>query len=199
MLSSSAAPRQTWGWSWSSNNLATWCKESTHWKRPWCWKYWRQEEKGITEDEMFGWHHWLDRHEFEQALGVGDGQGSLVCCSPWGHKESDMTEWLNNNNKMWIEFISGDGITSHFLFMLSLMLQNFSDNYFWNQWGKHPSTTVLYSTPEYQSGKIWHHIFAQSNESLSVQPPQEIKLNPIKLTHCLTHKADFICYLCLLS
>ena len=145
------------------------------------------------------WHHWLDGHEFEQALGVGDGQGSLVCCSPWGHKESDMTEWLNNNNKMWIEFISGGGITSHFLCMLSLMLQNFPDNYFWNQWGKHPSTTVLYSTPEYQSGKIWHHIFAQSNESVSVQPPQEIKLNPIKLTHCLTHKADFICYLCLLS
>ena len=56
---------------------------------------WRQEEKGMTEDEMVGWHHWLDSHEFEQALGVGDGQGSLACCSPWGHKELDMTEWLN--------------------------------------------------------------------------------------------------------
>ena len=44
---------------------------------------------------MVGWHHQLDRHEFEQALGVGDGQGSLECCSPWGHKESDMTERLN--------------------------------------------------------------------------------------------------------
>ena len=55
----------------------------------------RQEEKGRTEDEMVGWHHWLDGHEFEQALGVGDGQGGLVCCSPWGHKESDTTEWLN--------------------------------------------------------------------------------------------------------
>ena len=160
-------------------------------------KDWRQEEKGPTEDEMVGWHHQPDGLEFEQAPGVGDGQGSLVCCSPWGHKESDMTEWLNN--KMWIEFISGGGITSHFLFMLSLMLQNFPDNYSWNQWGKHPSTTVFYSTPEYQNGKLWHHIFAQSNESLSIQPPQDIKLNPIKLTHCLTHKADFICYLCLLS
>ena len=49
----------------------------------------------MTEDEMVGWHHQLDRHEFEQALGVGDGQGSLVCCSQWGHKESDMTEQLN--------------------------------------------------------------------------------------------------------
>ena len=55
----------------------------------------RQEEKGMTEDEMVGWHHWLNGHEFEQALGVGDGQGSLACCSPWGHKELDMTEWLN--------------------------------------------------------------------------------------------------------
>ena len=52
-----------------------------------------QEEKGLTEDEMVGWHHQLDGHEFEQALGVGDGQGSLACCSPWGCKESDMTEW----------------------------------------------------------------------------------------------------------
>ena len=50
---------------------------------------------GATEDEMVGWHHWLDGNEFEQAPGIGDGQGSLVCCSPWGHKESDMTEQLN--------------------------------------------------------------------------------------------------------
>ena len=54
-----------------------------------------QEEKGVTEDEMVGWHHRLNGHEFEQALGVGDGQGSLVCCSPWGHNESDTTEQLN--------------------------------------------------------------------------------------------------------
>ena len=58
-------------------------------------KDWRQEEKGTTEDEKVVWHHWVDGHEFEQAEGVGDGQGSLKCCSPWGHKESDMTEWLN--------------------------------------------------------------------------------------------------------
>ena len=65
------------------------------WKDPDAGKDWRQEEKGTTEDEMVGWHHLLDGHEFEQALGVGDGQGSLACCSPWGHKKSDMTEWLN--------------------------------------------------------------------------------------------------------
>ena len=49
----------------------------------------------MTEDEMVGWHHLLDEHEFEQALGVGDGQGSLACCSPWGRKELDTTERLN--------------------------------------------------------------------------------------------------------
>ena len=49
----------------------------------------------MTEDEIVGWHHGLDGHEFEQALGVGDGQGSLTCCSPCGHKKSDMTERLN--------------------------------------------------------------------------------------------------------
>ena len=48
---------------------------------------------------MVGWHHQLDGHEFEQALGDGDGQGILECCGPWGHKEFDITEWLNNNNK----------------------------------------------------------------------------------------------------
>ena len=53
------------------------------------------EEKGTTEDEMVGWHHWLKEHEFEKALGVGDGQGSAACYSPWGHKESDMAERLN--------------------------------------------------------------------------------------------------------
>ena len=65
------------------------------WKDPDAGKDWRQEEKGTTEDEMVGWHHRLKGHEFEQAPGAGDGQGSLVCCSPWGHKESDTTEQLN--------------------------------------------------------------------------------------------------------
>ena len=56
---------------------------------------WRQEEKGMTEDEMVGWHHWLNGHEFEQAPGVGDEQGSLVCCSPWGRKKLDTTDWVS--------------------------------------------------------------------------------------------------------
>ena len=57
-------------------------------------KDWRLGEKGTTEDEV-GWHHRLDGHEFEQAQGVGDGQGSLACCGPWGRKELDTTERLN--------------------------------------------------------------------------------------------------------
>ena len=57
----------------------------------------RQEEKGVAENEMVGWHHRLNRHEFEQTLGDNEGQGSLVCYSPWDHRESDMTEQLNNN------------------------------------------------------------------------------------------------------
>ena len=64
------------------------------WKDPDAGKDWRQK-KGMTEDEMVGWDHWLNGHEFEQAPGVGDGQGSLSNCSPWDQKESDMTEQLN--------------------------------------------------------------------------------------------------------
>ena len=56
---------------------------------------WGQEEKGTIEDEMAGWHHWLDGHESEWTPGVGDGQGGLACCDSWGHKESDTTERLN--------------------------------------------------------------------------------------------------------
>ena len=66
-------------------------------KDPDAGKDWWQKEKETTEDKMVGWHHWLNEHEFEQALGDGEGQGSLACCSPCGHKESDMTELLNNN------------------------------------------------------------------------------------------------------
>ena len=99
-----------WCWSWSSNALATWCKELTHLKRPDAGKDWGQEEKGMTEDEMVGWHHQLNGHEFEQALGDGEGQGSLACCSPGGLKESDMIKQLNNNNKSLWDLIPQPGI-----------------------------------------------------------------------------------------
>ena len=89
-----------------------WLPDAKSWligKDPDAGKDWRQKEKGMIEDEMVGLHHWLDGHEFEQALGVGDGQRSLACCSPWDCKESDTTEWLNNNNKyefMWASLVA---------------------------------------------------------------------------------------------
>ena len=65
------------------------------WKDPDAGKDWRQEEKGMTEDEIVGWHHWLSGHRFGWTPGVDDGQGGLALCSSWGRKEYDMTEWLN--------------------------------------------------------------------------------------------------------
>ena len=61
-------------------------------------KEWGQEEKGATEDEMVGWHHWFKGHEFEQTPGDGERQGGLACCSPWDRKELNTSERLNNNN-----------------------------------------------------------------------------------------------------
>ena len=79
-----------------------WILDVKNWligKDPGAGKDWRQEEEGTTEDEMGRWHHWLNGHEFEWTLGVGDGQGGLACCSPWGCKESDTTERLNCTEK----------------------------------------------------------------------------------------------------
>ena len=86
-----------------AETLILWPPDVKSWligKDPDAGKGWGEEEKGTTEDEMVGWHHWLNGHEFEQAPGVGDGQGGLACCSPWGHKghnrvtELNWTEWL---------------------------------------------------------------------------------------------------------
>ena len=72
-----------------------WPSDALIWKDLDVGKDWGQEEKGTTEDEMAGWHHRLNGHGFGWTLGVGDGQGGLVCCGSWGHEELDMTEWLN--------------------------------------------------------------------------------------------------------
>ena len=75
-----------------------WSPHAKSWligKEPDAGRDWGQEEKGTTEDEMTGWHHRLDGHEFGWTPRVGDGQGGLVCCNSWGRKESDTTEWLN--------------------------------------------------------------------------------------------------------
>ena len=84
-----------------AETLILWPPDGKNWligKDPDAGKDWRREEKGTTEAEMVGWHHRLNGHEFEEAPGVGDGQGSLVCCSPLGCQESDTTEQLNNSN-----------------------------------------------------------------------------------------------------
>ena len=77
---------------------------------------WGQEEKGTTEDEMAGWHHWLDGCESEWTPGAGDGQGGLACCDSWGRKESDTTEWLN-----WTELNTGKAY--HFLLQWIFLTQ----------------------------------------------------------------------------
>ena len=107
-----------------------WPPDGKNWligKDPDAGKDWKQEEKGMTEDEMFGWHHRLDGHEFEQAPGVGDGQGSLECCSPWGHKELDMTEKLNWTELMFIIEEVGNLNRIKFIFFY-----NFYSSFFWN-------------------------------------------------------------------
>ena len=78
--------------------LILWLPDLKSWligKDPHAGKDQRWEEKGVTEDEMVGWHHWCNGHEFDLALGVDDGQGSLACCGPWGLKDLEMTEQLN--------------------------------------------------------------------------------------------------------
>ena len=75
------------------------------WKDPDPGRGWRQEEKQMTEDEMVGWHDQLNGHEFGWTWGVGDGQGGLACCGWWGCKGSDMTEWLNWTDTMWVFLI----------------------------------------------------------------------------------------------
>ena len=127
---------------------------------------WRQK-KGMTEDEMVGWHHQLDGHELEQAPGVGDGQGSLVCCNSWGCKESDTTErlnwtsvcqvslsitnWWSLTKLMSIESVmpSNDLILCHPLFLLPPIFPNirvFSESALCIRWPKcwsSASTAVL--------------------------------------------------------
>ena len=83
---------------WYFETPTVWAPDSKSWllwKDPDAGKDWGQEEKGMTEDKMVGWHHWFNGHGFGWTPGVGEGQGGLACCSSWGHKESDKTEWLN--------------------------------------------------------------------------------------------------------
>ena len=107
-------------------------------------KDWRWEEKGMTRDVMVGWHHWLDGHEFEQALGVGDGQGSLACCSPWGHKELDMIEQLNWTLS-YHEFHGTDFIRYHCQCVFGLTLT----------WGMVPSSSLRVAASSFVKEEWW--------------------------------------------
>ena len=98
-----------WCWSWNSSTLATWWEEGTHLKRPML-RMIEGKRKGTTEDELVRWHHRFNGLELEQTPGFGDGQGSLVCYSPWGQKELDRTEQLN-----WTRLhMSGFPVLHHF-------------------------------------------------------------------------------------
>ena len=96
-----------WCWSWNPNTLATWCKELTHLKSLWCW----ERVKVGGEGDNRGWDGWMALLTYGRVWAklweLGDGQGSLVCCSPWGCKELDMTEWLNwtENTKYFYLFL----------------------------------------------------------------------------------------------
>ena len=103
-------------------------------------KDWRLEVKGMTEDEMVGWHHWLNGHEFEQAPGAGDGQGSLVCCSPWGCQESDSTERLN-----WTDnHITFAKILPHSLSCTSHSMNTQSPHHIWWVKGIFGNSSIFY-------------------------------------------------------
>ena len=89
-----------------------------------------RQEKGTAEDEMVQWQHWLDGHEYEQATGISDGQGNLACCSPWGHLESDTTEWLNWTDWIYFEFIFVHGVRDCSNFILLHVALQFSQHHF---------------------------------------------------------------------
>ena len=88
-----------WYWSWTSNTLASWSEELTHLKKTLMLIKTEGRRQGR---QIVGCYHQLDGLDFEQTRRYIEGQGSLACCSPWDHKESDMTEWLNNNNRLHI-------------------------------------------------------------------------------------------------
>ena len=97
---------QSWIFHWRTDaeaeTLIRWppdAKSWLIWKDPDAGKDRMQEEKETTEDEMIGWHHWFNGHEFEQTLGDCEGQGDLMCCSPWGQKESDMSDWATTTHR----------------------------------------------------------------------------------------------------
>ena len=120
-------------WCWNRNSIL-WPPDAKSWligKDPDAGKDWRQEEKGRTEDELVGWHHWVKGHEFEHAPEAGDGQGGPVCCNPWCHKELDTTEWLN-----WTELTENSSISQSSKEWRPMPFQDKEASKLWNSiWG----------------------------------------------------------------
>ena len=112
---------------WRIDDFELWC-----WKRqtPDVGKDWRQDKKGTTEDEMVGWHLQLNGHEFEQASGDGEGQGSLACCSLWGRKESDTTEWTITRIIQFLGWKAGWWVVPPRLFMMGQL----GKDWLWGGW-----------------------------------------------------------------
>ena len=133
-----------WCWSWSSNILATWCEELTHWKRPWCWEW----LKAGGEGDNRGWDSWMASltqwTEFEEAPGVGDGQGSLTGSSPWGVIESDRTERLK-----WtaLTYFTYGNVSFHVILCIYLTLSKSLNS------TKCPCSWSLLPTPANHSGQ----------------------------------------------
>ena len=127
-----------------------WLPDVKNWlngKNPVAWKDWRQEEKGILEDEIVGWHHRLDGHVFEHNPGVGDGQGSLVCCRPWSHTDSDMTELLNWNEQMQAPILGPSDVKSWVIGQ---------DPEAGKDWGREEKGAIGHGTVVWRHWLIWH-------------------------------------------
>ena len=109
-----------WCWSWSSNTLAPDAKSQLPGKDPDAGKDWKWKEKGMTEDEMVGWHHWLNGYEFEQVPIDGEKEGGLACCGPWSCKKSDTNEWLNVNwmSSTYLLFVNIQNLFSNIIMQL---------------------------------------------------------------------------------
>ena len=106
------------------------------------WRDWGQEEKGTTEDEMAGWHHWLNGRESEWTPGVGDGQGGLACCDSWGRKESDTTEQLIWSDLIWFRegvLTSTPALYRHILLHLRAVKQDQGLSVKLYPWGQGPT------------------------------------------------------------
>ena len=129
------------------------------WKDPDAGKDWRQKEKEMTEGEMVGWHHWLNGHEFEWTLGVGNGQGGLSCCSPFGDKESDTTERLKWTELNWIMKFNLYLVfhnLCYFIYLYTMLLKTANVTFY------------FYSSFEIESDSVNHSVSSDSVTSWTV-------------------------------